>query len=237
MIPSLMKVSINQQLLTISQTLGYNKPFIMTEHELEIPDTKLTVSATNLSKQFCKKSIFEHSIRTYKFGIAIANYLNELKYVDKEQLYLSCILHDISWNDSIRDMHKYKNLDFEQISADYSREYLINELNYDSKKADIVYDAILYHASLLSLGILNQTEPQINLIHKGAYLDVVGRYKNYLDKNTLKLILEQHPRDNFIEDISDAVGREAKEKPNCAIAFELKYGLRYGVNRNPIDRI
>eukprot|EP01084_Bolivina_argentea_P131898 232747_1 len=88
-------IKLKDTMQRLSQHFGDNLPATMSEEELSIPDTKIAINATKLSSSLIPKSIVEHSIRSYKFGVAIAKHLNELKEIDKEQLYLSCILHDI----------------------------------------------------------------------------------------------------------------------------------------------
>eukprot|EP01084_Bolivina_argentea_P077012 139621_1 len=216
-------LKINDTLQRLSQHFGDNMPPTMTEEELSIPDTKIAQSATDLSSQLNIPSVFRHSIRTFMFGICIGKHLDELKDVDREQFYISCILHKIGLSDEIRDEPQFKGRDFELIGADYAHAFLTaDDQSYDRRKSNQVHEAIGLHSSPDTVLDL---VPQFSLLHKGAVLDTIGSYKYSVRKEVIDQILAKYPRKTFAKEYRELFIREANEKPYGQVAHDICGGL------------
>merc|ERR1712228_993770 len=227
-------LKINDTLQRLSQHFGDNMPVLVNESELKIPDTKIAQASTELSMELNKPTIFKHSVRTFLFGICIGKHLNELKDIDREQFYISCILHKIGLSDNIRNLPSYNGRDFELISAEHAHSFLTaKEQSYDKLKADQVHEAI---ALSTSADVVTMMDPQFSLLHQGAVLDVIGAYKYNVRQEDIDAICKQYPRDNFAKEFRELYERELDEKPNSAAGFDICGALGPLISLNPLDQ-
>merc|ERR1719242_1429000 len=133
---------MSDTLKKMSQHFGDNLPVhIDVDTELVPPDSNFASAATELSQSLCKPSIFNHSMRTYMFGVAIGKHLEELSIVDREQFYISCILHQVGFSDEIRGLEANKGRDMELIGADHAYTFLTSQ-GYERRRAEEVHEAI-----------------------------------------------------------------------------------------------
>ena len=227
-------LKINDTLQRLSQHFGDNMPVLVNESELQIPDTKIAQASTELSLELNKPTIFKHSVRTFMFGICIGKHLNELKDIDREQFYISCILHKIGLSDTIRDLPGNKGRDFELIGADHAHSFLrAEEQNYDKLKADQVHEAI---ALSTSSDVVTMMDPQFKLLHQGSVLDVIGAYKYNVRQEDIDAICKKYPRDNFANEFGKLYERELQDKPHSAVGFDISGGLLPLISMNPLDQ-
>ena len=217
----------------MSQHFGDNVPLpIDIENELSPPDTALCEAATEMSKSLCKPSIFKHSMRTFMFGLCIGKHLEESSLIDREQFYISCILHQIGFSDEIRDLEGNKGRDMELIGADHAYSFL-NAQGYERRKAEEVHEAIALHSHV---GIIDDREPQLSLLYKGSVLDLVGNYMYHVRGDVITNILEKYPRDHFAVEFRDLLHRELEEKPMGSSAYDCLHGLDTLIMHNPMDQ-
>eukprot|EP00483_Globobulimina_turgida_P005716 UN05726 len=193
-VSSLSALKVNDTLQRISQHFGDNMPPTIKEDELKIPDTKIALSATELSSKLNIPSIYDHSVRLYMFGICIGKHLNELNELDREQFYISCILCKIGLSDEIRNLQDYEGRDFELIGAEYAHTFLSSQTPcYHPLKCDAVHETIAMHTSHESL----DSQPQCSLMYKASVLDIIGGFKYNVRQEIIDMIIDKCPRKSF----------------------------------------
>ena len=237
MIPSILSMRVKDTFLKIGHVIGINKPLALTDEQLAIPDTELAVQVTELVKTINDTNVFNHNVRTYQFGIGVAIFLNQLKDIDKEQMYIASMLHDVSLNKDI--YNKNPTEDFEIISAQWAYDYLVNTLNYPKDKAHVIHEGIAWHTALTADGICDQVGPSINFVHRGAGIDIGGMWMSHVSDETLKNILKEYPRGDFVTEMIAFLENEAIQKPDCGVAFSMNNGpgLAKLMRDNPLDRL
>ena len=171
----------------IARAFGHNRPALIGIDDIRIPDSTIAKQATELVQSCSPQFLVNHSIRTYCFGVAIARHL-KLK-ADMEVFYLASIMHDLG----LVDPHDRTEGSFEVVGADAAHSFVI-EKGYDQEKADMVHEAIALHSAV---GIADEREPEIALVHFGAGIDVIGFRIEDVSAETRNAIVNAYPRLGF----------------------------------------
>lgn len=131
---------------------------------LSVPDTAVTVEATELVRESTSDLVYHHSRRVYWFG-ALWGRGRGMSF-DPELLYVGAMFHDLGLNEEFRDSGRR----FEVDSADEARRFLRRHgLPEDSIRR--VWTAIALHTTP---GIPQFMEPEIALVAAGVEYDVLG---------------------------------------------------------------
>src|SRR5215472_11413269 len=161
------------------------KPLPGTVAGIRLPDSAIAKAATDLSRAESPPYLFNHAARTYLFGSLIGKSLS-LKF-DSEALYLACILHDLGLTARFEG-----DLPFEIQGAEAAKHFL-QEHGYPASQADIVWDGIAMHASLIG----HYKQPEVRLVGEGAGADVVAPDPEQISKANVEEILAAFPRLRF----------------------------------------
>jgi hypothetical protein len=126
-----------QSRLTPSQSPKSNTPLRQLPKAvagIAIADSKIAVEATKLAQEASPLFLFNHAARTFLFGALIGKASN-LK-VDRELLYIACILHDIGLTEQFMG-----DLPFEIQGAQAASRFL-EEHGLAKDKSAIVWDGM-----------------------------------------------------------------------------------------------
>lgn len=148
-------------------------------------DSPIAKAATELSRAESPRYLFNHAVRTDLFGSLIGR-AQALKF-DAELLYLACILHDLGLTARFAG-----DLPFEIQGAEAAKR-LLEEHGYPRARADVVWDGIAMHASLIG----HYKQPEIRLVGEGAGADVIGPDTAQVSKENVDAILAAFPRLHF----------------------------------------
>lgn len=209
----------------IARAFGYRRPSHIPIDEIKIPDSTLAKQATEMVEACSPLFIFNHSIRTYCFGVAIAKQLK--LNADLEVFYLASIMHDLGL------VSPYDEYDgsFEVNSANAAQQFML-EQGADKEKADLVHEAIALHAAV---GIAGSCEPEIALVHYGAGVDVIGFRVEDVAKETREAIVNKYPREGFKEKFIVCLQKQTETKPQSHIAGHYALGFAGKVNGAPFS--
>ena len=174
------------------------------------PDTQLTRKAAALVEHAHSKSLLNHVHRTWWFGEFIGK-KREMKY-DRELVYLASLLHDLGLSqDHAADKR------FEVDGADAASRFLQSH-DYPKSKVDLVWDAIALHATP---DIADRKEPEVALVHFGAFVDVMGLRIEEISPALIDDTLALYPRLGFKKAFTEALAEVARKKPHTAIGTGL----------------
>jgi len=162
-----------------------SEPLPRTVATVPIVDSGIAKAATDLSRAESPPYLFHHAVRTYLFGSLIGKAL-ALKF-DSEVLYVACILHDLGLTARFEG-----DLPFEIQGAEAAKRFL-SERGYPASRAEIVWDGIAMHASLIG----HYKQPEIRLVGEGAGADVIGPDPAQISKREVDEILAAFPRLGF----------------------------------------
>ncbi len=180
-----------------------NTPVII--GSIAAPDSALTRKALSLVERIHSKVLLNHLHRTWWFAEFIAK-RRGLTY-DRELVYLAAILHDLSLSDEFAADQR-----FEVDSADAANRFLIDN-GYPQPKAELVWDAIALHTSS---GIVNRKQPEIALIHVGAYADLFGLGLDEITPSLIDDVLALYPRIGLKAAFTEALAEVIRKKPRTA---------------------
>lgn len=178
--------------------------------DIAIPDSSVALEATALAAEASPEFLFNHAIRSYLFGAALA--LRDKLKVDSEVLYVACVLHDLGLTEKF-DREEAFQID----GAKAARSFLI-EHDVPEARADLVHEAIALHSSL---GIGYTTQPEIALVQRGAAVDVFGLGYRGVHPLTRELILHMYPRLDFKKCFDAVLRDQARRKPQTLVAGDM----------------
>ena len=208
------RLELDSLVRRVARALGMNRPVAISLDELTIPDSRLALQATTLARGCEPTFLFNHSVRTFLFGTAIAKHL--ALRPDPELLYLAAILHDVALTPEYD-----REGSFEVNGADTARDFLLAK-ELAAERADLVHEAIALHSAV---GIAGSREPEIALVHFGAGVDVIGFRSEDVAAATREAIVEAWPRAGFKEYFAQLVEDQATRKPDCHIAGHFRLGF------------
>ncbi len=195
--------------------LGLKRLHDVLPEDWQAPDSALATEARGYAEELCSPMLVAHSERTYCFGALLA--VRDGLKLDKELLYLGCILHDLG----LSETHKDDPGSFEWVGAGLARTFCLNKGLAESK-ADLVHDAIALHSSV---GVVHKCAPELAFVHFGAGLDLLGSRLEDVPKTDLSAILERYSRDNFCSEFGSCLHHQAASKPGSHIAGPVGIGF------------
>ncbi len=204
--------------------IGIRRPRSLSLEDLVIPDSHICKKATDIVRKCEPDFLFNHSVRSYLFGLAVGQNIGLTP--DRELLYLACILHDIGLTPEHDGVES-----FELQSSRAARSFLEQEEQAEDR-IELVHEAIALHTSA---GIAGLREPEIALTHFGTGFDVLGVRSEDVSSSTKKTIVEHWPRENFKDQFAKLLDGEVDRKPNCHMAPVHKLGFSKMIRRAPFS--
>ncbi|MGH8933547.1 MAG: HD domain-containing protein [Egibacteraceae bacterium] len=202
-----------------------------------VPDSKVAHEATELARQDCSPSIFNHCMRTFWFADAIAG--DGLR-LDREVLYIAAVLHDLG----LTERHD-RGQRFEVDGAEAARDFLSGRA-YPGEKVDLVWSAIALHTSP---GIADRSAPEVALVRLGAAADVAGARIPDFDPGFVRGLIETFPRLDFSTEFLRLIVEQVRNKPAAAcFTFMVDVGRQHvpgfacpsladSLANNPLDEL
>ena len=212
----------------LAYSLGVRRlPEYLSLDELAPPPTKAVEDATALCRNTVKEKewIFQHSMRTYLFGAAMAYQLGIA--FDKEVLFVAALCHDLAF------VKPYDRDDttFELLSAKAGYDFAL-EHNMTQHQAAVIHEMIALHTMPHRVKNL---DPEVALVSRGAFVDVGGSGREDIWHETRQDILTHHPRCNFKQELCALVQDHVTRKPWSPLAVSCQLGFLYVVNKAPYD--
>src|SRR3984885_14117445 len=183
----------------------------------KVPETELVQDAMELSRGFLEPFLFNHVIRSWLFGIVLAE--SAVIAPDAELLAVAAILHDLG----LTERHNGENR-FEVDGANAAREFL-KDRGISAQQAQVVWDAIALHTTpTLAL----HKEPEVVMTHSGIAVDVLGAGLDRIPQEKQRAILTAFPRLAFKDEFKGCLCNVVRQKPMTAIDNILRdFGIRY----------
>ena len=218
----IMQPSISQFLATALH-LDRSKQSISLNN-IVIPDTHYVKEAIAELEHCANLSLIAHSWRTYYWGAAFG-IIDQTEF-DPEMLLIGCLLHDLGFT----DVHAQQDCGCFTLAGAEAAKTWSAKVNYPIEKADVVADMICLHMN----GYLDENEKaESRLLQQGASCDVIGARFYQLDTDYRSQVLQQQPRQNFNQIMSNLVTQEAKQNPDSRTALMKKLGLPLMLKLNP----
>ncbi|PTT01248.1 phosphohydrolase [Pedobacter sp. HMWF019] len=154
---------------------------------ITIPDSKITIQATELLLEYGTEFIYNHSLRVFLFSSLNA----QRKHLthDAELLYVASVFHDLG----LVPHYSSSDLRFEVDGANAARDFLKGH-GIAKDKIQLVWDTIALHTTI---GIAEHKENEVALMYSGVGLDVMGEGYENLSAQHREEIIKAFPRNDF----------------------------------------
>jgi hypothetical protein len=194
--------------------------------QLEPPDSRAGREAERLLAEAVPPVVATHAHRTYAWGAALA--ACEGISFDNEVVYVASLLHDLHFADptALPEPHC-----FTLPAAEKALE-LGAEAGWDDARATAAAEAVTLHLNLWPPNESNEAR----VVFLGARLDVVGYRYWDLHRETVRDVLERHPRLELKREFAPMVEAQAVTNPGSRVHFYTRYlAGNWFVRRTPFD--
>lgn len=174
--------------------------------EIQIPSSELVTKTTQYAKEHLPDQVFNHSMRAYYYGAAIAQKHLPAFIPSLETYLLTCLLHDIGTTQ--------ENLHGTLLSFEFFGGYLALELLHKfgapKTQAESVAEAIIRHQDLGDVGTISTVG---QLIQLSTSFDNAGTNPTLISKATIESVVNAYPRGPWSSCFAHTVNEEMALKP------------------------
>ena len=181
---------------------------------ITVPNTTLVNKALDFARTHLNDAVYNHVVRSWLFGFAIASKAPGLQDRDLEVHSISAILHDMGWDTTGELVSKDKR--FEVDGADAARLFLKREAvegQWDAHRVQLVWDAIALHTTR---SIAWYKEPEVLATSNGIHADFVGperAFGGHLTWQEYHTVIEELPRLGLKESVRETFCELCRTKP------------------------
>lgn len=151
--------------------------------------------------------VLYHSLRVYQYSLAIIKDQFPDRDLDKEVLFVTCVLHDIGTTDKNMAL---TNMSFEFYGGFLSHSLVLKNTDGNLNFAEAVAEAIIRHQDLGESGFITTLGLILQI---STILDNVGSNTEYIHLQTVEEINKIYPRDGWLGCFAKAIDNENQKKP------------------------
>jgi|SRR5882757_192176 hypothetical protein len=182
-----------------------------------VPDTALIGSAIDYARRYCEPYLFNHSMRSWLFAIALAE-LRKAEY-DAEVLAVATLLHDIGLTKAFEGP-----LRFEVEGANAARTFARKQ-GVGEERSRLIWDGVALNSTP---SIALHMEGEVALCTAGIGLDWGGWGIETLSKGQVEMIVDEFPRLDMKQQFTRAVCGVVKTRPATTYDnFARDFGDRF----------
>ncbi|KAF2844428.1 putative cyanamide hydratase [Plenodomus tracheiphilus IPT5] len=185
--------------------------------DVPIPDTALAQKSMDYARKELPAPTFNHSMRVFYYGIAIANQQFPDWQFSSETWLLTCLFHDLG----TIDKHTHGTLMSFEFYGGFLALNILKGYECPSAQAESVAEAIIRHqdpvevCTIHTIGLLVQLATQY---------DNMGYRAGYIHADTIKDVIKHYPRKHWSKCFSKKIREEVAVKPWChTTASEEKF--------------
>ncbi|KAK5698319.1 hypothetical protein LTR17_023761 [Elasticomyces elasticus] len=183
---------------------------------ITVPDTPLITAAIDLSRKHLNDMAFNHVMRSFLFGFAIADKIPPFQGRDRELHALAATLHDLGLDTTDTFISPDKR--FEVDGANAARTFIEKETvhsggkTWDKHRGQLLWDAIALHTTP---SIAQHKEPEVAATGLGIFADFVGRdaAPGTITIEEYDAIVAKYPRQGFRNGFKEVMCGLCKTKP------------------------
>jgi len=181
-------------------------PAEYTVADIKIPDSEIAKKALQYAKDRLPEQTFNHSMRVYYYGAAIAQKHLPSFIPSLETYFLTCLLHDIGTTQG--------NLNATMLSFEFYGGYValnqLQEYGAPREQAESVAEAIIRHQDLGDIGTISTVG---QLIQLSTLFDNAGANPSLISKSTIESVVAAYPRGYWSSCFAHTIGKEMGLKP------------------------
>jgi hypothetical protein len=181
---------------------------------ITVPDTPLITAAIGVARQHLDDWAYNHVMRSWLFGMAIADRIPDLVNRDRELHSVAAIFHDLGWDEKNTFVSADKI--FEVDGADAARGFVEQQPTagaWDQRRKQLLWDAIALH-TYPSVALYKEPEVKATTIGIGTdFRGVAGVPGGALTDTEWEAIVQQFPRTGFKPNLLNKLCRFCRSKP------------------------
>lgn len=199
----------------LTRALGITPLYDVVPNDWKIPDSEFAIQAIEQAEALCPAYMVRHCFRSYCFGAILA--ARHKMTLDREIFFVAAMLHDLGLSDS----HANDEGSFEWVGAGLAHRFCL-DAEQTELIAATVHNAIALHTSV---GIADQHQPEIALLHFGTGMDLFGMRIDEIPEESLRQILADYSRSGFKQKMSSCLAHQAKQKPHSQFSAAAGIGI------------
>ncbi|EMD00898.1 hypothetical protein BAUCODRAFT_188070 [Baudoinia panamericana UAMH 10762] len=174
--------------------------------DIDLPSSELAQQVLRYAKEKLSSETFNHSLRVFYYGRAVTmQHFPDWRY-SAETYLLACLLHDIG---TVPANMTSTHLSFEFHGGLISLE-LLKSLHADIEQAELVAETIIRHQDIGDSGNVTTLTA---IILFATVLDNAGLNGELVHQETIKSVVDAHPRNQWTDCFASVVRRECELKP------------------------
>ena len=181
-----------------------------------VPDTPLITAAIALAREHLNDISYQHIMRSFLFGFAIADKISPLQNRDKEVHALGAILHDLGWDTTNTFISPDKR--FEVDGANAAQEFVVEQTahldpqTWNKHRLQLLWDAIALHTTP---SIAQHKEKEVQATSLGIFVDFRGpdAVPGTITKDEWAAIVAKFPRSGFRDGVVGVMCGLCRTKP------------------------
>ena len=154
---------------------------------IRIPDSAVARRAEEYCRDVAPPYLVNHSLRTYLWAQALAAPCGLRP--DAELLWTSSLLHDLGLTDAHRN--DAPEIECFAVRGAAIARSLVKEAGWDDLHSDALYEAISLH---VNVAVDDEDGPESLLLNAATALDVTGLRIWELHRDTVRAVVDRHPR-------------------------------------------
>lgn len=166
---------------------------------ITVPNTPLITAAIALANSTLEPWAYNHVMRSWLLGFAIAERIPDLAHRDRELHAVAAILHDLGWSEA--PAFRSEDKCFEVDGANAAREFVVansaEEGEWDARRRQLLWDAVALHTHP-AVGLYKEAE--VKAVGLGIMADFVGPAGipgGALTQEEWDAIRKDYPREGF----------------------------------------
>ncbi|KAF2739007.1 cyanamide hydratase [Polyplosphaeria fusca] len=183
-----------------------NRPAKFSVDDIELPDSDVVRKTHAYAKKELPERTFNHSMRVYYYGAAIAR----IHFVQFEPFletyFLACLLHDIGTTQT--------NITATRLSFEFQggllASSLLKEFGAPMSQAESVTEAIIRHQDLGDTGNITSLG---QLIQLATVFDNIGMNPFLIHRSTIDSVIGAYPRNEWSSCFAATIRQETALKP------------------------
>jgi hypothetical protein len=194
------------------------------------PQTPAARAAEELCHEVSSVAVANHTLRTYLWSRLLA--LRDGVAPDDELLFVTSVLHDLG----LTERFWRSRVDAGCFSLDglEATERLLAERGWSPERRRRAQEAVVLH---LNVRVSPRAGPEARLMAAGTALDVAGARLRAIGRESVRAVLEQHPRMGLEEDFARWFERETAARPDGRLAYLVEhYALDRRLAASPLGR-
>lgn len=196
-----------------------------------LPDTAVAKASMEYAKAELPAHTFNHSLRVYYYGLAVARqYFPEWKFSDETWL-LTCLFHDIGTCPKYtQDVFMSFDIHGGWVALD-----VLAQKGAPTPQAESVAEAVIRHQDPKTSGNIHAVGLLIQVV---TLFDNVGAYKEFFHPDTVEDVNKHYPRRQWSKCFSSRLKEEISLKPwshTTTVGESFPHDIEHNALMEPYD--